>query len=132
MQRYIGLLQLRQPRQQHQASVRTLVAVTAVRGSTARLPCHITSPNPEEPVLLVLWYKNASVTPVYSDDTLIEFSPTPQHSSHYLPSPLPVPPLPIAGTTHPLSHHHSPTLLPPHHPLSPTPLTSSRPPNTHA
>ncbi|XP_042229476.1 uncharacterized protein LOC121871323 [Homarus americanus] len=49
--------------------VSTLVAVTAVRGSTAKLPCMINSTNPEEPVLLVLWYKNASVTPVYSYDS---------------------------------------------------------------
>ncbi|XP_071516629.1 uncharacterized protein [Panulirus ornatus] len=47
----------------------TLVAVTAERGSTAKLPCNINSPKPEEPVLLVLWYKNASVTPVYSYDS---------------------------------------------------------------
>ncbi|KAK8733022.1 hypothetical protein OTU49_006713, partial [Cherax quadricarinatus] len=47
----------------------TLVAVTAVRGSTAKLPCSINSPHLEEPVLLVLWYKNASVTPVYSYDS---------------------------------------------------------------
>ncbi|XP_045111203.1 uncharacterized protein LOC123504606 isoform X2 [Portunus trituberculatus] len=47
----------------------TLVAVTAVRGSTAKLPCRISSDNPSEPVLLVLWYKNASVTPVYSYDS---------------------------------------------------------------
>ncbi|XP_069972659.1 opioid-binding protein/cell adhesion molecule-like [Penaeus vannamei] len=47
----------------------TLVAVTAERGSTARLPCKINSQNPEDPVLLVLWYKNASVTPVYSYDS---------------------------------------------------------------
>ncbi|XP_045111128.1 uncharacterized protein LOC123504575 [Portunus trituberculatus] len=47
----------------------TLVAVTAVRGSMAKLPCRISSDNPSEPVLLVLWYKNASVTPVYSYDS---------------------------------------------------------------
>ncbi|MPC37030.1 hypothetical protein E2C01_030503 [Portunus trituberculatus] len=52
---------LRSPR----GSPGTLVAVTAVRGSTAKLPCRISSDNPSEPVLLVLWYKNASVTPVY-------------------------------------------------------------------
>ncbi|XP_069939967.1 uncharacterized protein [Cherax quadricarinatus] len=47
----------------------TLVAVTAVRGSTARLPCDVTSPTQDDPVLLVLWYRNASVTPVYSYDS---------------------------------------------------------------
>lgn len=49
----------------------TLVAVTAVRGSTAKLPCSINSLNPEEQVLLVLWYKNASVTPVYRYSLLL-------------------------------------------------------------
>ncbi|KAF2366112.1 Immunoglobulin-like domain [Trinorchestia longiramus] len=47
----------------------TLVAVSAVRGATARLPCDVTAPNADDPVLLVLWYKNASVTPVYSYDS---------------------------------------------------------------
>ncbi|XP_066978031.1 uncharacterized protein [Macrobrachium rosenbergii] len=47
----------------------TLVAVTETRGSTAKLPCNINSSNKEDPVLLVLWYKNASVTPVYSYDS---------------------------------------------------------------
>ncbi|MPC56711.1 hypothetical protein E2C01_050676 [Portunus trituberculatus] len=43
----------------------SLVAVTAVRGATAKLPCDVSSINPDDPVLLVLWYKNASLTPVY-------------------------------------------------------------------
>ncbi|XP_045116568.1 hemicentin-2-like [Portunus trituberculatus] len=47
----------------------SLVAVTAVRGATAKLPCDVSSINPDDPVLLVLWYKNASLTPVYSFDS---------------------------------------------------------------
>ncbi|KAG7172943.1 Myopalladin-like [Homarus americanus] len=44
-----------------------LVAVYAVRGQTTRLPCNLTSA-PEEPVILVLWYKNGTKTPVFSVD----------------------------------------------------------------
>lgn len=54
----------------------TLVAVTAVRGSTARLPCRITSRNPHDPVLLVLWYRNASVTPTYRFVNTLAVHPT--------------------------------------------------------
>ncbi|CAL4116019.1 unnamed protein product, partial [Meganyctiphanes norvegica] len=46
----------------------TLVAVTAVRGSVAELPCDIDAPKPEDPTLIVLWYKNTSDTPFYSYD----------------------------------------------------------------
>ncbi|XP_069971566.1 protein turtle homolog B [Penaeus vannamei] len=45
-----------------------LVAVYAVRGQTARLPCNLTAP-PEDPVILVLWYKNGTKTPVFSVDS---------------------------------------------------------------
>ncbi|XP_063882224.1 hemicentin-1-like isoform X2 [Scylla paramamosain] len=47
----------------------SLVAVAARRGATARLPCAITSGHPFEPPLLVLWYRDASVTPAYSYDS---------------------------------------------------------------
>ncbi|XP_071540781.1 uncharacterized protein [Panulirus ornatus] len=45
-----------------------LVAVYAVRGQTARLPCNLTT-EPEDPVILVLWYKNGTKTPVFSVDS---------------------------------------------------------------
>ncbi|XP_069171583.1 synaptogenesis protein syg-2 [Procambarus clarkii] len=44
-----------------------LVAVYAVRGQTARLPCNLTTP-PEDPVIVVLWYKNGTKIPVFSVD----------------------------------------------------------------
>ncbi|CAL4146785.1 unnamed protein product, partial [Meganyctiphanes norvegica] len=49
----------------NQENFGTLVAVTAVRGSIAALPCDIRAPGADDPVLLVLWYKNTSVTPFY-------------------------------------------------------------------
>ncbi|XP_042221457.1 uncharacterized protein LOC121865955 [Homarus americanus] len=45
-----------------------LVAVYAVRGQTAQLPCNLTTA-PEDPVILVLWYKNGTKTPVFSVDS---------------------------------------------------------------
>ncbi|MPC56693.1 hypothetical protein E2C01_050658 [Portunus trituberculatus] len=42
-----------------------LVAVYAVRGQTALLPCNLTSGDLEDPVILVLWYKNGTKTPVF-------------------------------------------------------------------
>ncbi|KAK4308764.1 hypothetical protein Pmani_019556 [Petrolisthes manimaculis] len=47
----------------------TVVDVTARRGGSGRLPCRITSPNSRDPVLLLLWYRNASATPIYSYDS---------------------------------------------------------------
>ncbi|KAG0719418.1 Neuronal growth regulator 1 [Chionoecetes opilio] len=47
----------------------TLVAVTAVRGATAKLPCRISSDNPTEAVLLVLWLQECLLTPVYHYDS---------------------------------------------------------------
>ncbi|XP_069191833.1 uncharacterized protein [Procambarus clarkii] len=44
-----------------------LVAVYAVRGQTARLPCNLTTA-PEDPVIVVLWYKNGTKIPVFSVD----------------------------------------------------------------
>lgn len=41
-----------------------LVSVYAVRGETAHLPCDLTT-EPEDPVILVLWYKNGTKTPVF-------------------------------------------------------------------
>nr|XP_053641804.1 hemicentin-1-like [Cherax quadricarinatus] len=45
-----------------------LVAVYAVRGQTVHLPCNLTS-QPADPVILVLWYKNGTKTPVFSVDS---------------------------------------------------------------
>nr|XP_053641803.1 uncharacterized protein LOC128695329 [Cherax quadricarinatus] len=45
-----------------------LVAVYAVRGQTTYLPCNLTTA-PEDPVILVLWYKNGTKTPVFSVDS---------------------------------------------------------------
>ncbi|XP_071540844.1 uncharacterized protein [Panulirus ornatus] len=45
-----------------------LVAVYAVRGQTAHLPCNLTT-EPEDPVILLLWYKNGTKTPVFSMDS---------------------------------------------------------------
>nr|XP_045604086.1 nectin-4-like [Procambarus clarkii] len=45
-----------------------LAAVYVVRGETVRLPCNLIS-EPEDPVILVLWYKNGTKTPVYSVDS---------------------------------------------------------------
>ncbi|MPC90273.1 hypothetical protein E2C01_085250 [Portunus trituberculatus] len=42
-----------------------MVVVAARRGATAYLPCAITSGHPFEPPLLVLWYRDSSVTPAY-------------------------------------------------------------------
>ncbi|KAK4289543.1 hypothetical protein Pmani_037493 [Petrolisthes manimaculis] len=45
-------------------TTRTLVAGDGSEGGRRLVcPCRITSPNPHDPVLLVLWYRNASVTP---------------------------------------------------------------------
>ncbi|KAK8384708.1 hypothetical protein O3P69_014348 [Scylla paramamosain] len=46
-----------------------LVAVYAVRGQTALLPCNLTAGDLEDPVILVLWYKNGTKTPVFSMDS---------------------------------------------------------------
>ncbi|XP_076066144.1 uncharacterized protein LOC143039786 [Oratosquilla oratoria] len=45
-----------------------LEPVYAIRGQEVRLPCDITSPKTDS-VLLVLWYKNGTKTPVYSIDS---------------------------------------------------------------
>ncbi|XP_071546854.1 uncharacterized protein [Panulirus ornatus] len=45
-----------------------LVAVYAVRGQTAQLPCDLRTES-EDPVILVLWYKNGTKTPVFSMDS---------------------------------------------------------------
>ncbi|XP_045117118.1 hemicentin-1-like [Portunus trituberculatus] len=47
----------------------SMVVVAARRGATAYLPCAITSGHPFEPPLLVLWYRDSSVTPAYSYDS---------------------------------------------------------------
>lgn len=42
-----------------------MVSVYAVRGQSARLPCTLTHGQPRHPVILVLWYKNGTKTPVF-------------------------------------------------------------------
>ncbi|XP_046451494.1 nephrin-like isoform X1 [Daphnia pulex] len=42
--------------------------IALVRG-VAELPCDVTTPDPEDPVRLVLWYRSDSSTPIYSVDT---------------------------------------------------------------
>ena len=61
----------------------SLVAVTAVRGAIAKLPCEVSSVNPDDPVLLVLWYKNASLTPVYRYDPHPLQVPITPYSTHH-------------------------------------------------
>jgi hypothetical protein len=38
--------------------------IALVRG-VAELPCDVTTPDPEDPVRLVLWYRSDSSTPIY-------------------------------------------------------------------
>lgn len=45
-----------------------LYHVEAVQGTTARLPCNLTSPIAEDRVSLVIWYKEGQSTPIYSFD----------------------------------------------------------------
>ena len=42
----------------------TTEVVALVRG-VAELPCDVTTPDPEDPVRLVLWYRSDSSTPIY-------------------------------------------------------------------
>lgn len=49
-------------------SIHTTEVVALVRG-VAELPCDVTTPDPDDPVRLVLWYRFDSATPIYSVDT---------------------------------------------------------------
>ncbi|KAK4008812.1 hypothetical protein OUZ56_013939 [Daphnia magna] len=42
----------------------TTEVVALVRG-VAELPCDVTTPDPDDPVRLVLWYRFDSATPIY-------------------------------------------------------------------
>ena len=38
---------------------------TAIVGGVASLPCNTTAPRPQNPPILVIWYKNGGGDPVY-------------------------------------------------------------------
>ena len=39
--------------------------VVALARGVAELPCDVSSPDPDDPVRLVLWYRSDSSTPIY-------------------------------------------------------------------